>query len=179
MSLKAPIFLLTTCQPNYLNIVTPIQEGTRLLAIFWYASCCNFSASFLTHHSLSTSPVKLTKFSQIQFQHFGLVQRACRTLGCDVNNWHPTTIDQHLSYHPFRWLKVSKMAHPVTECAFLYLKSGVDLEGDTLESQAWQETLTTLSAQNGCQRSYYGRQCMYWRFTIVASQSPRYISELI
>lgn len=51
------------------------------------------------------------------------------------------------------------MVKPVTECAYINLKPGVDLEEDTAEAQIWKETIATLSAQHGYQRCYYGRQC--------------------
>ena len=50
------------------------------------------------------------------------------------------------------------MATPVTECAYITLKPGIDLEGDTSEAQVWQESLATIGAQDGYQRCYYGRQ---------------------
>ncbi|TVY43477.1 hypothetical protein LOCC1_G003783 [Lachnellula occidentalis] len=51
------------------------------------------------------------------------------------------------------------MHSPVTECAIITLKPGVDLETSGTDSaQAWSETLSTVSKQTGYQRSYWGRQ---------------------
>lgn len=49
------------------------------------------------------------------------------------------------------------MAPPVTEIAYIALKPGVDIEGSTPEAKAWQDTLKTLSQQDGMQRTHYGR----------------------
>jgi hypothetical protein len=47
------------------------------------------------------------------------------------------------------------MAPPVTEIAYITLKPGKDLEqGES--AKVWQETLATLRAQDGMQRTYYG-----------------------
>ncbi|KAH6675474.1 hypothetical protein B0J14DRAFT_586569 [Halenospora varia] len=50
------------------------------------------------------------------------------------------------------------MAPPVTECATITLKPGVEIEGSTPEAQIWKETLMTVSQQPGYQRAHYGRQ---------------------
>ncbi|TVY37514.1 hypothetical protein LSUB1_G003464 [Lachnellula subtilissima] len=51
------------------------------------------------------------------------------------------------------------MPSPVTECATITLKPGIDLETSGTDSaQAWSETLSTVAKQAGYQRSYWGRQ---------------------
>jgi hypothetical protein len=50
------------------------------------------------------------------------------------------------------------MASPASEVAYLSLKPGIDLEGSTAEADIWQEALSTIRAQKGCQRLYWGRQ---------------------
>ena len=50
------------------------------------------------------------------------------------------------------------MARPATEVCYITLKAGLDLESTTPEAQVWQETLSTIEAQEGYQRAYYGRQ---------------------
>jgi len=51
------------------------------------------------------------------------------------------------------------MPSPVTECATITLKPGIDLgTSGTDSAQAWNETLATVAKQAGYQRSYWGRQ---------------------
>jgi len=48
---------------------------------------------------------------------------------------------------------------PVTEVAFIPLKAGVDVDDENNPAyQAWQETLRTVSQQEGYQRSHYGTE---------------------
>lgn len=48
---------------------------------------------------------------------------------------------------------------PVTELALIAMKAGVNPEDpNTPEGQVWQEALTTISGQEGCQRMYWGRE---------------------
>src|SRR6266536_842100 len=56
------------------------------------------------------------------------------------------------------YISIPKMAQPVTECATIVLKPGVDIEGHTQEAKIWKETLKIVSEQDGYQREYYGRQ---------------------
>ncbi|KAI9053686.1 hypothetical protein LZ554_002639 [Drepanopeziza brunnea f. sp. 'monogermtubi'] len=48
-------------------------------------------------------------------------------------------------------------AVPVTEIAYITLKPGIELEGSGAAAQAWKETLTTVSQQDGYQRMHWGR----------------------
>jgi len=50
------------------------------------------------------------------------------------------------------------MASPATEVAYISLKPGLDLEGATSQAETWQEALSTIGAQKGYQRLYWGRQ---------------------
>jgi len=48
---------------------------------------------------------------------------------------------------------------PVTEVAYITLKAGVDIEKvGTPEHQLWEESMTTVSSQEGYQRAYFGLQ---------------------
>ncbi len=49
------------------------------------------------------------------------------------------------------------MAVPVTEIAYITLKSGVELEGSGDAAQALKDSLKTISQQEGYQRQHYGR----------------------
>jgi len=50
------------------------------------------------------------------------------------------------------------MAQPVTEIAYINLKAGVDLNSTGPETQVWQETLLTISLQDGFVAQRYGLQ---------------------
>lgn len=50
------------------------------------------------------------------------------------------------------------MTQPVTEIAYITLKPGLTVEGDTPAAQVWKDTLETVSAQEGFQKYYYGTQ---------------------
>jgi len=50
------------------------------------------------------------------------------------------------------------MASPATEVAYISLKPDLDLGGSTTEAKTWQEALSTIAAQKGYQRLYWGRQ---------------------
>ena len=45
---------------------------------------------------------------------------------------------------------------PVTEIAYISLKSGVELVGDSPTAKAWADTLKTIQAQDGYQRLHWG-----------------------
>jgi hypothetical protein len=45
---------------------------------------------------------------------------------------------------------------PVTEIAYITLKPGVQLTGSSAEAKAWAESLSTVQAQEGYQRTFWG-----------------------
>jgi hypothetical protein len=45
---------------------------------------------------------------------------------------------------------------PVTEIAYITLKPGVQLTGSSAEAKAWAESLSTVQAQEGYQRTHWG-----------------------
>ncbi|TVY85473.1 hypothetical protein LSUE1_G000171 [Lachnellula suecica] len=50
------------------------------------------------------------------------------------------------------------MSFPVTECATIILKPGVDIESNTPEADLWKQTLSTVSQQPGYLRAFWGCQ---------------------
>ncbi len=55
-------------------------------------------------------------------------------------------------------LTIGIVMAPVTECAYITLKSGVDLESGSPDAKVLQDKIATLSKQEGCQTCYWGRQ---------------------
>ncbi len=45
---------------------------------------------------------------------------------------------------------------PVTEIAYISLKPGVELVGDSPAAKAWGDTIKTIQAQDGYQRLHWG-----------------------